>query len=134
MALKKIKDQILRDLPEIGILRPELERFNKMFDFWFLAPIEKKLSKNMDTLDILLRAYAVGYFYGQSAAQQKNTQGENKMLRKIDFSNMWPVLSDVRKEMNQLMNSMSDDFEMLFGNSSHLDRWKQTENGYELRL
>jgi hypothetical protein len=76
MTLEKIKAQILSDLPELGILRPDIEKFNQLFDFWFSAPIEKNLSKNLDSLDILLRAYAIGYHYGQFGSQQENIQGE----------------------------------------------------------
>lgn len=67
--LENLKSQILRDLPQIGMLRPEMEKFNERFDFWFSGEIEKKLDINMDALDLLLYAYAVGYQFGQSAIQ-----------------------------------------------------------------
>ena len=65
MNLEKIKEKILEDLPKIGLLRPEMEKFEKQFNFWFSDPIKKELSTDMDSLDILLYAYAVGFFFDQ---------------------------------------------------------------------
>jgi HSP20 family molecular chaperone IbpA len=56
------------------------------------------------------------------------------MLRKIDFSNMWPGMPDVWKEMNRAFGSMSNDFMDLFADQVPFTGWKQTEAGYELRL
>lgn len=130
MSLEKLKVQILSDLPNFGILRPEMEKFNQMFNFWFSSPIEKKFCQNLDGLDILLRAYAIGYFYGQSGSQLENSKGENKMLRRLNF----PTFPEVWKSIDQMMTSISDDFTSLLESSEPFSNWKQTETGYELRL